>query len=49
MNKAPAKSFISEMEGTLESMRKNLEKAKKWIKLNADKHHSAALNYTIGQ
>ena len=50
MNKAPAaKDFISEMEGTLESVRKNLEKAKEWMKLNANKHCSAALDYTIGQ
>ena len=37
------------MEGTLESVRKNLEKAKEWMKLNANKHHLAALDYTIGQ
>ena len=50
VNKAPAaKDFTSEMEGTLESMRKNLEKAKEQMKLNANKHHLAALNYTIGQ
>ena len=50
VNKAPAaKDFTSEMEGTLESVRKNLEKAKEQMKLNADKNHLAALDYTIGQ
>ena len=50
VNKAPAaKDFTSEMEGTLESMRKNLKKAKVQMKLNADKNHSAAPDYTIGQ
>ena len=50
VNKAPAaKDFTSEMDGTLESVRKNLEKAKERMKLNADKNHSAALDYTIGQ
>ena len=50
VNKAPAaKDFTSEMEGMLESMRKNLEKAKEWMKLNANKTCSAALDYTIGQ
>ena len=50
VNKAPAaKNFTSEMEGTLESMRKNLEKAKEWMKLNANKNCSAAPDYTIGQ
>ena len=50
VNKAPAaKDFSSEMEGTLESVRKNLEKAREWMKLNANKHCLAAPNYTIGQ
>ena len=50
MNKAPAaKDFTSKMKGTLESVRKNLEKAKEWMKLNANKHCLAALDYTIGQ
>ena len=50
VNKAPAaKDFTSGMEGTLESMRKNLEKAKEQMKLNANKSHSAAPDYTIGQ
>ena len=50
VNKAPAaKDFTSEMEGMLESMRKNLEKAKEWMKLNANKSCSGALDYTIGQ
>ena len=50
LDKAPAaKDFTSKMEGTLESMRKNLEKAKKWMKLNANKHHSVVLTYKIGQ
>ena len=50
VNKAPAaRDFTSEMEGTLESVRENLEKAKEQMKLNADKHHLAAPNYTIGQ
>ena len=50
MNKAPAaKDFTFEMEGTLKSMRKNLEKAKEWMKLHADKHCLAAPDYTIGQ
>ena len=50
VNKAPAaKDFTSEMEGMLESMRKNLEKAKEQMKLNADKSHLAAPDYTIGQ
>ena len=50
VNKAPAaKDFTSEMEDMLESVRKNLEKAKEQMKLNADKSHSAAPNYTIGQ
>ena len=50
VNKAPAaKDFTSEMEGTLESVRKNLEKAKEQIKLNADKNCSAVPDYTIGQ
>ena len=39
VNKAPAvKDFTSEMEGTLESTRKKLEKAKERMKLNANKH-----------
>ena len=33
----------------LESIRKILEKAKEWMKLNANKHCLAALDYTIGQ
>ena len=50
VNKAPtAKDFISEMEGILESVRKNLEKAKEWMKLNADKHHLVVPCYEIGQ
>ena len=50
VNKAPAaKDFTAKMEGTLESARKNLEKAKEWIKLNANKNCSAAPDYTIGQ
>ena len=50
VNKAPAaKDFSSEMEGMLESVRKNLEKAREWMKLNANKHCLAVLNYTIGQ
>ena len=50
VNKAPAaKDFTSEMEGTLESVRKNLKKAKEWMKLNADKHCLAEPDYTIGQ
>ena len=50
VNKAlTAKDFTSEMEGMLESVRKNLEKAKEWMKLNADKHHLAAPCYEIGQ
>ena len=50
VNKPPAaKDFTSEMEGILESIRKKLEKAKEWMKLNADKHHLAAPDYTIGQ
>ena len=50
VNKAPAaKDSTSEMEGMLESMRKNLEKAKEQMKLNANKHHLAVLDYTIGQ
>ena len=50
VNKAPAaKDFTSKMEGTLESVRKNLEKAKEWMKLNADKNCLAAPDYTIGQ
>ena len=39
VNKPPAaKDFTSEMDGMLGSVRKNLEKAKEQIKLNADKH-----------
>ena len=50
VNNAPAaKDFTSKMEGTLESVRKNLEREKEWMKLNADKHRSAALDYTIDQ
>ena len=50
VNKAPAaKDFTSKMEGTLESVRKNLEKEKEWMKLNANKHHSAVPTYEIGQ
>ena len=50
VNKAPAaKDFTSKMEGTLESIRKNLEKAKEQMKLNANKHCSAVPDYTIGQ
>ena len=50
VNKAPAaKDFTSEMEGMLESIRKNLEKAKERMKLNADKSCSAVTDYTIGQ
>ena len=50
VNKAPAaKDFTSKMEGMLESVRKNLEKAKEQIKLNADKHCSAAPDYIISQ
>ena len=49
-DKAPAtKDFISKMEGMLESIRKNLEKAKEQMKLNANKHYSAAPTYEIGQ
>ena len=44
MNKAPAaKDFTSKMEGMLENVRKILEKAKEGMKLNANKHHLAAL------
>ena len=50
VNKAPAaKDFTSEMDGMLESVRKNLEKAKERMKLNANKYCSAVLDYTIGQ
>ena len=50
MSKAPAaKDFMSRMEGMLKSMRKNLDKAKEQMKLNADKHCSAAPAYEIGQ
>ena len=50
VNKVPAaKDFASKMEGMLESMRKNLEKAKEWMKLNTDENHLAVLSYTIGQ
>ena len=50
VNKPPAaKDFTSKMEGMLESMRKILEKAKEQTKLNADKYHSAAPTYEIGQ
>ena len=50
VNKAPAvKDFTSEMEGTLESTRKKLEKAKERMKLNANKHWLAAPEYTISQ
>ena len=50
VNKAPAaKDFTLEMEGMLESVRKNLEKAIEQMKLNADKHYSATPEYTIGQ
>ena len=49
-NKAPAaKDFTSEMEGMLESVKRNLEKAKERMKLNANKYHSEALAYEIGQ
>ena len=37
------------MEGTLESLRRNLEKAIEWMKPNADKHCLAVLMYEIGQ
>ena len=50
VNKAPAaKDFTSEMEGTLESVRKNLEKVKEQMKLNVNKSCLAAPDYTIGQ
>ena len=50
VNKAPAaKDFTTEMEGMLENVRKNLEKAKEWMKLNPDKSCSAVPDYTIGQ
>ena len=50
VNKAPAaKDFTTEMEGMLENVRKNLEKAKEWMKLNANKSHLVAPDYTIGQ
>ena len=50
VNKAPAaKDFTAEMEGMLESMRNNLEKAKEQMKLNANKSHLAAPDYTISQ
>ena len=50
VNKAPAaKDFTSKMESMLESMRKNLEKARERMKLNANKSCSAALDYTISQ
>ena len=50
LDKAPAlKEFTTEMEGTLESVRKNLEKAKEQMKLNADKHHLIAPTYEISQ
>ena len=49
-DKAPAaKNFTSKMEGMLESVRKNLEKAKEQMKLNADKHCLAAPTYKIDQ
>ena len=49
-NKVPAtKDFASEMEGMLESVRKNLEKAKERMKLNANKNYLAVLDYTISQ
>ena len=45
VNKAPAaRNFTSEMEGTLERVRKNLQ-----MKLNANKHRLAAPAYKIGQ
>ena len=50
VNKAPAaKDFTSKMEGTLKSVKKNLEKTKEQMKFNADIHHSAVPEYTIGQ
>ena len=50
VNKTPAaKDFTSKMEGILESIRKNLEKAKEQMKLNADKYHLAAVTYKIDQ
>ena len=50
MNKTlAAKDFTSERKDMLESIRKILEKAKEWMKLNANKHCLAALDYTIGQ
>ena len=50
VNKAPAaKDFTSKMEGMLESIRKNLEKAKERMKLNANKSRLAVPDYTIGQ
>ena len=49
-DKVPAtKEFTSNMEGALESMRKNSEKAKKQMKLNADKHCLAVPTYEISQ
>ena len=50
MDKVPAiQQFTCNMEGMLESVRKNLEKAKEWMKLNTNKHHLASSNYEIGQ
>ena len=50
LDKVPAtKEFTFNMEGMLESMRKNLEKAKGQMKLNANKHCSAALTYEVSQ
>ena len=43
------KEFTSKMEGTLKSMRKNLEKAKEHMKLSADKHCLVVPTYKIGQ
>ena len=44
-----AQKFTLEMENIIESIKKNIKQAQDWMKVNADKSHSAAPKYTIGQ
>ena len=49
-DKAPAaQKFTVEMEDVIESVKENMKQAQDRMKVNADKSHSAAPEYTIGQ
>ena len=49
-DRAPAaQKFASEMEDVIESVKENMKRAQDRMKVNADKSHSAAPEYTVGQ